>query len=107
MSNKPSTSLEEEDIEDLGSDVRKRFCYQFALIQKMRSNKAAPVDTMGCFMLHDREAEPAVQRFQIFVSLLLSPRTKDEKTAIAVQVSLKFLIINLFFLEFARAWSNY
>jgi hypothetical protein len=38
-------------------------------------------------MLHDRDADPAVQRFQIFVSLLLSPRTKDEQTAKAVQVN--------------------
>lgn len=79
-------SSSESDIEDLGTDARKRFLYQFPLIQKMRSGKTAPVDTMGCFMLHDREAEPEVQRFQIFVSLLLSPRTKDEMTALAVQV---------------------
>jgi endonuclease-3 len=81
-------TLSQEDIEDLGKNPRKRFLYQFPLIQKMRSKKDAPVDTMGCFMLHDREADPKVQRFQIFVSLLLSPRTKDEKTALAVQVRL-------------------
>ncbi|KAI6176958.1 ENDO3c domain-containing protein [Aphelenchoides bicaudatus] len=83
MSDDSSSSV--SDIEDLGKDPRKRFMYQFPLIQKMRAAKDAPVDTMGCFMLHDTEAEPPVQRFQIFVSLLLSPRTKDEMTAVAIK----------------------
>jgi endonuclease-3 len=74
----------DSDIEDIGASPRKRFLYQFPLIQKMRAKKDAPVDTLGCYMLHDREAGPSVQRFQIFVSLLLSPRTKDQMTAAAV-----------------------
>lgn len=90
MSSSSEASLspgDESDIEDFGNKTpAEKFRYQFQLIQKMRSKKDAPVDTMGCFSLHDRQAEPRVQRFQIFVSLLLSPRTRDEKTSVAVQV---------------------
>lgn len=62
------------------------------------------IDTMGCFMLHDRSAKPEVQRFQIFVSLLLSPQTKDERTAVAVQVDLsKF---DMDYRDFFRTCAN-
>ncbi|KAI6235642.1 Endonuclease III-like protein [Aphelenchoides besseyi] len=80
----PETSKMEADIEDIGRDPRQRFAYQFPLIQTMRKKKDAAVDTAGCHMLADQDADPAVQRFQTFISLLLSPRTKDEKTAEAV-----------------------
>ncbi|XP_023319765.1 endonuclease III-like protein 1 isoform X2 [Eurytemora carolleeae] len=47
-------------------------------ILKMRENRSAPVDTMGCERSHDSTAPPAVQRFQCLVSLMLSSQTKDE-----------------------------
>lgn len=45
-------------------------------IKVMRSEKTAPVDTMGCEVLADRTAPPAVFRFQVLVSLMLSSQTK-------------------------------
>lgn len=47
-------------------------------ILEMRSDRKAPVDSMGCERSHDAEAAPAVQRFQCLVSLMLSSQTKDE-----------------------------
>merc|ERR1712126_487499 len=47
-------------------------------IRKMREDKSAPVDSMGCERSHDSSASPAVQRFQCLVSLMLSSQTKDE-----------------------------
>ena len=44
----------------------------------------APVDTMGCDMLHCESASPAQRRFQILISLLLSSQTKDPITADAM-----------------------
>jgi len=47
-------------------------------IRQMRSERSAPVDTMGCERSHDISATPAVQRFQCLISLMLSSQTKDE-----------------------------
>jgi len=47
-------------------------------IREMRSDKTAPVDTMGCERAHDKNAPSHVQRFQCLVSLMLSSMTKDE-----------------------------
>ena len=44
----------------------------------------APVDTMGCSKLHDEDADPATQRFQSLVALVLSSMTRDEQTAKAM-----------------------
>ena len=46
---------------------------------------SGPVDTMGCERLYDADASPKTRRFQILVSLLLSPQSKDEKTAESMQ----------------------
>jgi len=51
----------------------------------MRSQTEAPVDVVGCEMLGDQSAEPAVFRFQTLVALMLSSQTKDETTAAAMQ----------------------
>jgi len=47
-------------------------------IVTMRKDATAPVDSMGCERAHDKDASPAVQRFQCLVSLMLSSQTKDE-----------------------------
>jgi len=47
-------------------------------IRQMRSERTAPVDTMGCERSFDMSAAPPVQRYQILVSLMLSSQTKDE-----------------------------
>jgi endonuclease-3 len=51
----------------------------------MRESLEAPVDTMGCERLADRDASPRDQRFQTLVSLMLSSQTKDTVTAVAVR----------------------
>ncbi|MCP9257446.1 Endonuclease III-like protein 1 [Dirofilaria immitis] len=53
-------------------------------IKQMRSNRDAPVDSMGCHMLADALAEPKVFRFQTLLSLMLSSQTKDHITAAAM-----------------------
>lgn len=47
-------------------------------ILEMRSDRTAPVDSMGCERSHDEAASPAVRRFQCLVSLMLSSQTRDE-----------------------------
>ena len=44
-------------------------------IEQMRKETVAPVDTMGCAEVHDKTAEPKVQRYQTLVSLMLSSQT--------------------------------
>jgi endonuclease-3 len=58
---------------------------QYAGIRAMRAKQEAPVDTMGCDVLHDPAAPVATQRFQVLVSLMLSSQTKDEVTYGAMQ----------------------
>ena len=43
-----------------------------------RGAEAQKMDSMGCERSHDKDAAPAVQRFQCLVSLMLSSQTKDE-----------------------------
>jgi endonuclease III len=45
----------------------------------------APVDTMGCESLAERDREPKDQRLQTLVSLMLSSQTKDTVTAAAIR----------------------
>ena len=45
-------------------------------ILKMRKERNAPVDSMGCERAHDMQATPTQQRFQCLVSLMLSSMTK-------------------------------
>ncbi|XP_017859941.1 PREDICTED: endonuclease III-like protein 1 [Drosophila arizonae] len=49
-------------------------------IRLMRSEKPAPVDTMGCHKCADANANEKTQRFHILVGLMLSSQTKDETT---------------------------
>jgi endonuclease-3 len=53
-------------------------------IKIMRKEKNAPVDTMGAHALADENSSPKVYRFQCFVAALLSSRTRDEKTYLAM-----------------------
>ncbi|KAL1244208.1 Endonuclease III-like protein [Trichinella spiralis] len=61
---------------------------QLENIQKMRSQRLAPVDTVGCSKLFDPGADEKTKRYQILLSLMLSSQTKDEITA-AAMTSLK------------------
>lgn len=49
-------------------------------IREMRQDRSATVDHQGCERTADLSAPPAVQRYQILVSLMLSSQTKDEIT---------------------------
>ena len=56
-----------------------------ACIREMRKQIVAPVDTIGCHMLARPDASPIERRFQILVALVLSPQTKDQATAQAME----------------------
>ncbi|QRW00820.1 HhH-GPD superfamily base excision DNA repair protein [Ceratobasidium sp. AG-Ba] len=58
---------------------------QYKLIEEMRENIQAPVDTMGCCKSMSGIGEPKDQRFGTLVSLMLSSQTKDEVTWAAVE----------------------
>ncbi|XP_043070623.1 endonuclease III-like protein 1 [Drosophila grimshawi] len=49
-------------------------------IRLMRSQKPAPVDTLGCHQCADINADAKTQRFHKLVALMLSSQTKDETT---------------------------
>jgi endonuclease-3 len=57
----------------------------YALTREMRNENLAPVDTMGCESLADRERSPRDQRFQTLIALMLSSQTKDTVTAVAMR----------------------
>ncbi|KAJ9618649.1 alpha,alpha-trehalase nth1 [Taxawa tesnikishii (nom. ined.)] len=52
---------------------------------EMRRRVLAPVDTMGCETLAERDRPPRDQRLQTLVSLMLSSQTKDTVTAVAMK----------------------
>ncbi|KAI0581007.1 Endonuclease III [Pyrenophora tritici-repentis] len=49
----------------------------YALTREMRNENVAPVDTMGCESLAERQRTPRDQRFQTLIALMLSSQTKD------------------------------
>jgi endonuclease-3 len=57
----------------------------YALTREMRNANLAPVDTMGCESLADRQRSPRDQRFQTLIALMLSSQTKDTVTAVAMR----------------------
>lgn len=54
-------------------------------VKEIRRGTPAPVDTIGCSKLYDRDATRDVQRYHILLSLLLSSQTRDEATAGAME----------------------
>ncbi|KAG8853366.1 DNA N-glycosylase and apurinic/apyrimidinic (AP) lyase [Tulasnella sp. 330] len=56
----------------------------YDLIEEMRKEIVAPVDTMGCASAMLEETDPRTQRFGTLISLMLSSQTKDATTAQAV-----------------------
>ncbi|KAK6907011.1 hypothetical protein I203_101000 [Kwoniella mangroviensis CBS 8507] len=58
---------------------------QYRLIEEMRKNIVAPVDTMGCERPRTIvDNDPKTLRFHILISLMLSSQTKDPVTSAAV-----------------------
>jgi endonuclease-3 len=53
----------------------------YTLTREMRNANIAPVDTMGCESLADKNRTPRDQRFQTLIALMLSSQTKDTVTA--------------------------
>lgn len=56
----------------------------YDLLEAYREKEKAPVDTMGCERLAEKDAPPLVQRFQTLIALMLSSQTKDTVTSVAV-----------------------
>ncbi|CAG9477994.1 endonuclease III homologue, putative [Plasmodium vivax] len=61
------------------------FLRTYERISQMRRHIVAPVDKYGCHMLSDKRESEKVYRFQTLVSCMLSTRTRDESTAMAMQ----------------------
>ncbi|XP_060065649.1 endonuclease III-like protein 1 isoform X1 [Ylistrum balloti] len=53
-------------------------------IIEMRKDKSAPVDSMGCDEISDKDSKPEVYRYQVLLSLMLSSQTKDQVTSAAM-----------------------
>ena len=53
-------------------------------IKKMRKDKTAPVDTKSPGMLPDPKEKKDIANYQILIALMLSPQTRDESTALAI-----------------------
>lgn len=62
-----------------------RFSYRDATETELQFPKEPPVDRMGCSLLNLASVPPAVRRYQILVSLMLSSQTRDECTAQAIE----------------------
>jgi len=54
-------------------------------VSERRARKDAPVDTMGCEVLAEEDAEPKVRRYHTLISLMLSSQTRDQQTAAAIR----------------------
>lgn len=53
----------------------------YTLTREMRNENVAPVDTMGCESLAEKNRSPRDRRFQTLIALMLSSQTKDTVTA--------------------------
>ena len=57
----------------------------YQTVQKMREERNAPVDTMGCETLADEHLSARDKRFQTLIALMLSSQTKDTTNAVAMK----------------------
>lgn len=57
----------------------------YNMTAEMRKKVLAPVDTMGCESLAERDRSPVDQRLQTLIALMLSSQTKDTVTAVAMK----------------------
>lgn len=83
---KPSVSIKEESTTEATTDSKqskwepKHFKEMLDNIRKMRMERQAPVDTMGCHKCADVNTDPKIQRFHHLIALMLSSQTKDTVT---------------------------
>ncbi|KAI4737865.1 DNA glycosylase [Aureobasidium sp. EXF-12298] len=57
----------------------------YSITAEMRKKVLAPVDTMGCESLAERNRSPIDRRLQTLIALMLSSQTKDTVTAVAMK----------------------
>ena len=57
----------------------------YNITAEMRKKVLAPVDTMGCESLAERNRSPIDRRLQTLIALMLSSQTKDTVTAVAMR----------------------
>ncbi|KAG9655988.1 DNA glycosylase, partial [Aureobasidium melanogenum] len=57
----------------------------YNMTAEMRKKVLAPVDTMGCEPLAERDRSPIDRRLQTLIALMLSSQTKDTVTAVAMK----------------------
>jgi endonuclease-3 len=57
----------------------------YNITAEMRKKVLAPVDTMGCESLAERNRSPIDRRLQTLIALMLSSQTKDTVTAVAMK----------------------
>lgn len=57
----------------------------YNMTAEMRKKVLAPVDTMGCESLAERDRSPLDRRLQTLIALMLSSQTKDTVTAVAMK----------------------
>ncbi|KAJ3063619.1 hypothetical protein HDU98_000577, partial [Podochytrium sp. JEL0797] len=62
----------------------KHFAQVLSRLREYRAINKAPVDTVGCGWLANRDEPPHIFRFQTLTALLLSSQTKDERNAAAI-----------------------
>ncbi|KAL5967247.1 Endonuclease III-like protein 1, partial [Taenia solium] len=75
------------DIEDVFPELRWQppdWFTTFENILVMRKKANAPVDSMGCHALADKDADSKTLRLQTLLGLMLSSQTKDEVTSSAM-----------------------
>jgi endonuclease III len=57
----------------------------WSLVEELRRDQTAPCDVSGCEALPDGTLSPAIFRFQVLLSLMLSSQTKDAVVGAAVR----------------------
>ncbi|ANQ09035.1 Endonuclease III-like protein [Plasmodium coatneyi] len=80
-----SNDRDEDPAAPQGEEKLAHFLRTYEKISKMREHIVAPVDKYGCHMLSDKKESEKVYRFQTLVSCMLSTRTRDECTAMAME----------------------
>ena len=85
----------------------------YSLVEELRSDRSAPVDTEGGHELPEKHLGEVVYRFQVLIALMLSSQTKDavvgETMRILQKVGLKYqrlMIIIAISLLYKYCWLN-
>ncbi|EGX50538.1 hypothetical protein AOL_s00075g174 [Orbilia oligospora ATCC 24927] len=70
---------------DVHYDPPENWREMYDLIKEMRLRIPAPVDTVGCARLAQKDVPPKVKRFQHLIALMMSSQTKDQVTGEAMR----------------------